>query len=171
MTNQALFHEIVEAHSSAVLAVCASVLGPGPDAEDAWQETFVSALRAYPFDGVANVEAWLVRVAGRRCIDVLRGRRREQPVDDADLLGVLGRDHAPGADELALPDEVWEHVVTLTPRQRFVIVHRYVAGWSFGEIAAELDCSPAAARRCGSDAVAALRARLVPSDTPTEESR
>lgn len=169
MTNKLLFHEIVEAHSSTVLTVCASILGPGADAEDAWQETFVSALKAFPFDDVTNVEAWLVRVAQRRCIDVLRSRRREQPVDDDHLLDALEREPSPGADALALSDEIWQHVAVLTPRQRFVIAHRYLAQWTYAEIAESLECSPAAARRCGSDAIAALRRRLASGAPESKE--
>lgn len=170
MTTHLLFHDIVETHSSTVLAVCASVLGPGPDAEDAWQETFVSALGAFPFEGVNNVEAWLVRVARRRCIDVLRRRRREHAVCDDDMMRLLGGEHAPGADEAAFLDETWQHVTHLTARQRFVVAHRYVAQWTYPEIADALGCSPAAARRCGSDAIAALRERMTPTPAAKEQS-
>lgn len=154
MNDNQLFHEIVEAHAAAVLALCASMLGPGPDAEDAWQETFVAALRAFPLDGVNNVEAWLVTVARRRCIDILRRSARERPVEDAGLHLLLPE--ATNADER--DDDLWDDVGALSPRRRFVVVHRYVAQWSYPEIAEALGCSPAAARRSGADAVAALRA-------------
>ena len=76
------------------LRVCRAVLGP-VDADDAWSETFLSALKAYPDlpDG-ANVEAWLVTIAHRKAIDVRRAAaRRATPVDavperhDVDLFG------------------------------------------------------------------------------------
>ena len=36
------------------------------DADDAWQDTFISAMRAYPaLPETANVEAWLVAIAHR----------------------------------------------------------------------------------------------------------
>ncbi|MGI8577442.1 MAG: sigma factor [Nocardioidaceae bacterium] len=41
------FKEIVGRHGPTVFRVCRAVLGP-VDAEDAWPETFLSALRAYP---------------------------------------------------------------------------------------------------------------------------
>jgi DNA-directed RNA polymerase specialized sigma24 family protein len=48
------------------------LLGP-VDADDAWSETFLSALRAYPrLPADANVEAWLVTIAHRKAIDLIR---------------------------------------------------------------------------------------------------
>lgn len=157
MTTEPLFHEIVEAHGRAVLAVCASMLGPGPDAEDAWQETFVAALRHYPLKDVANVEAWLVRTASRRCLDVLRVRRRTEPMDTDDLTTLL---EGAGASHLDEGHALDEYLVHLTARQRYVIAQRYGARAPYDEIAADLRCTPAAARRCGSDAMAVLRRRF-----------
>ena len=68
------FEDIVTEYGPMVLRVCRAVVGP-TDAEDAWSETFLSAMRAYPdLEPDANVEAWLVTIAHRRAIDV--GRRR-----------------------------------------------------------------------------------------------
>jgi DNA-directed RNA polymerase specialized sigma24 family protein len=48
-----------------VLRVC-RVLLAGPDADDAWSETFLAAMRAYlDLPGSANVETWLVTIAHR----------------------------------------------------------------------------------------------------------
>jgi uncharacterized protein len=64
-------------HGATVLRVC-RVLLAAPDADDAWSETFLSALRAYPdLPGSANVEAWLVTIAHRKAIDLLRARARQ----------------------------------------------------------------------------------------------
>ncbi len=46
MTMKTPFEEALTRHGATVLRVCRAALGPGPDAEDAWQETFLSALRA-----------------------------------------------------------------------------------------------------------------------------
>ena len=67
------FEDVVAEYGPMVLRVCRAVLGP-VDADDAWSETFISAMRAYPtLDPSANVEAWLVTIAHRRAIDVGRG--------------------------------------------------------------------------------------------------
>jgi len=66
-----------------VLRVCRAVLGP-MDADDAWSDTFLSAMKAYPdLRPGSNVEAWLVTIAHRKAIDQWRGRtRRAVPVAD-----------------------------------------------------------------------------------------
>ena len=69
------FEEIVTIHGPTVLRVCRAVLGP-MDAEDAWSETFLAALRAYPtLRPGSNVEAW--SEAARACILAEAERRRE----------------------------------------------------------------------------------------------
>jgi DNA-directed RNA polymerase specialized sigma24 family protein len=54
------FDRVVTEHGAVVLRVCRAVLGGHADAEDAWSETFLSALVAYPRLGPrADVRAWL----------------------------------------------------------------------------------------------------------------
>src|SRR5258708_28586903 len=77
------FEKIVEQHGGIVLRVCRVIVGVH-DAEDAWSETFLAALRAYPdLPDDANAEAWLVTIAHRKAIDVIRARKRQPaPVRD-----------------------------------------------------------------------------------------
>ncbi len=81
MTAKPPFETIVSQHGPMVLRVCRAVLG-WADADDAWSETFLAALRAYPdLPADANVEAWLVTIAHRKAIDVTRAAaRRAVPV-------------------------------------------------------------------------------------------
>src|SRR5690349_12644934 len=70
------FEDIVTEYGPMVLRVCRAIVGP-IEAEDAWSETFLSALRAYPdLAADTNIEAWLVRIAQRRAIDVGRAISR-----------------------------------------------------------------------------------------------
>ncbi|MEP7045876.1 MAG: sigma-70 family RNA polymerase sigma factor, partial [Ilumatobacteraceae bacterium] len=65
MSTKMLFEAVVQAHGASVLRVCRAVVG-AMDADDAWSETFLSAMRAYPsLPDDANVEAWLVTIAHR----------------------------------------------------------------------------------------------------------
>ena len=60
------FEQAVTEHGAVVLRVCRAVLGP-TEADDAWSETFLSALRAWPeLPDDANVRAWLVTIAHRK---------------------------------------------------------------------------------------------------------
>ena len=66
------FDQIVADHGAVVMRVCRALVGPH-DAEDAWSETFLSALRAYPdLRPDSNVRGWLVTIAHRKAIDQIR---------------------------------------------------------------------------------------------------
>ncbi|MGB7364720.1 MAG: sigma-70 family RNA polymerase sigma factor, partial [Rhodococcus sp. (in: high G+C Gram-positive bacteria)] len=70
------FETVVATHGAVVLRVCRAVVGP-VDADDAWSETFLAALRAYPkLPADANVQAWLVTIAHRKAVDVHRAAAR-----------------------------------------------------------------------------------------------
>src|SRR3954453_23671797 len=76
------FEAVVARHGHTVLRVCRAVLGPVA-ADDAWSETFLSAMRAYPdLRPGSDVGAWLVTIAHRKAIDQLRAQaRRPVPVE------------------------------------------------------------------------------------------
>lgn len=148
------FERVVAAHGATVLRVCRAVVGPD-DAEDAWSETFLAALRAYPdLPADANVEAWLVTIARRKAIDLLRARRRA-PVPAAEL----PERTAGGAAVGGWQRDLWEDLATLPEKQRAAVVYHHVGGLPHTEVAAILGGTPAAARRASADGVAALRRR------------
>ncbi|MCC6382152.1 MAG: sigma-70 family RNA polymerase sigma factor, partial [Dehalococcoidia bacterium] len=75
------FEAIVSAHGATVMRVCRALLGPEA-AEDAWSETFLAALRAYPrLRPNSNIRGWLVTIAHRKAIDEARRRRPNVPLD------------------------------------------------------------------------------------------
>ena len=145
------FDELVTTHGAVVLRVCRAVVGPD-DAEDAWSETFLAALRAYPqLTPGTNLEAWLVTVAHRKAVDLLRARaRRPVPVTQ------LPEDRDAGDPDPADRD-VWRVVATLPDKQRQVIAYHYLAGLPFTEIAQILGGSADAARRAAADGMKTLR--------------
>src|SRR5437763_12826382 len=78
------FEAIVSEHGAMVMRVCRALLGP-VEADDAWSETFLAALRAYPdLRPGSNVRGWLVTIAHRKAIDQIRTRSRAA-VPAADL--------------------------------------------------------------------------------------
>ena len=146
------FEDVVTRHGPTVLRVCRAVVG-GADAEDAWSETFLAALRAYPeLPATANVEAWLVTIAHRKAIDQGRARgRRAVPVGELPERAVAGAE---------LDAALWTALAALPPGQRQAVAYHHIGGLPYREAAAILGNSEAAARRSAADGVAALRRAL-----------
>ncbi|GAA1446155.1 RNA polymerase sigma factor [Leifsonia poae] len=156
------FEQLVADHGAAVLRVCRSMVGMH-DADDAWSDTFLAALRAYPeLPETANTEAWLVTIAHRKCIDILRaGARHAIPMADP----------PERASTLGVPDdgdELWDAVARLPDKQRETIAYHYGAGLPYAEIADLIGGTAAAARRAASDGIAALRTQF---ETQREDIR
>jgi RNA polymerase sigma factor (sigma-70 family) len=147
------FEHVVARHGPTVLRVCRAVVGPA-DAEDAWSETFLSALRAYPeLDEGADVRAWLVTIAHRRAIDVWRARsRRAVPVGDLPDRPSDGDD-----DPHRWDGRLWSALRALPDKQRAAVAYHHVAGLPYADVAAVIGGTEAAARRAAADGVAALR--------------
>ncbi|HEX9042622.1 MAG TPA: sigma-70 family RNA polymerase sigma factor [Trebonia sp.] len=149
------FEKVVEQNGGAVLRVCRVILG-AHDAEDAWSETFLAAMRAYPdLPDDANAEAWLVTIARRKAIDVLRARKRHPtPVGEIpEASGVAPSLGVPGAED----GDLWQAVAALPAKQRQAVAYHYVAGLAYAEIAEILGGTSDAARRAAADGVKNLR--------------
>jgi len=152
------FEAVVQEQGATVLRVCRAVLGVH-DADDAWSDTFLAALQSYPaLPAGANVQAWLVTIAHRKCIDHLRaGNLRALPTDNPpehpSQLGIPGEGHP----------ELLDAVAHLPPKQRQAVAYHYIAGMPYKDIAVLLGVTPEAARRAGADGVKALRAALAAS--------
>jgi RNA polymerase sigma factor (sigma-70 family) len=146
------FEAIVAEHGPTVLRVCRAVVGPIA-AEDAWSETFLSAMRAYPdLPPGSNVEAWLVTIAHRKAIDHVRAESRravptehlpEQPTTD----GVAG----------GWESDLWAALKALPLKQRQTVAYHYLAGLPYADVAAIVGGSAVAARRAAADGIATLR--------------
>lgn len=149
------FEQAVQEHAATVLRVCRAVLIDMTDAEDAWSETFLAALRAWPeLPASTNVEAWLVRVAHRKAIDVVWARARHAlPVSDPPEPAV----HADGPERSQENSALWAEVAALPERQRQAIAYHYFGGLPHTETAELIGSTPAAVRRAAADGLAALR--------------
>src|SRR5262245_23300957 len=120
-----------------VLDVCYRMLGSFADAEDATQETF-ARLSAVDVDTIGDLTGWLVTVAGRVCVDRLRGdtvrRRYVGPWLPSPLLDPPTTDADP-ADRITLDDTVRIALLTvleqLTPAERAAFVLHDVFGLPF----------------------------------------
>jgi RNA polymerase sigma factor (sigma-70 family) len=163
MSRKPPFEAIVETHGATVLRVCRAVVGAA-EADDAWSETFLSAMKAYPaLPDDANVEAWLVTIAHRRAIDAGRAQsRRAVPTDSI-------ADRADRADRSEPDPDLMAALEGLPDKQRLSVTYHYLAGLPYAEIASILGGSADAARRAAADGIAALRRSTVVATSQTTE--
>jgi RNA polymerase sigma factor (sigma-70 family) len=146
------FQTLIDEHAGDVMAVLRGAVGRD-GAEDCFQETFLSALRAYPKLGDAsNLRGWLVTIAHRKAVDHHRARGR-RPLPVAELAEVAVEAPEPSAG-------VWALVGALPPKQRAAVTLRYASDLPHAEIAAALGCSPEAARRSLHEGIKRLRKEL-----------
>ncbi len=145
------FSRFLEEHRVDVYRFLVGTVGPH-DADDCFQETFLSALRAY--DGLRdgrNLRGWVLTIATRKALDHWRASgRRPLPVEH--LPERPAPEHAP-ADP-----EVWRAVGALPPMQRAAVIHRYVLDLPYKDVANALGCSEEAARANAAEGRKKLRA-------------
>ena len=133
-------------HRSEVLALLRRKLGRDR-ADDAFQETFLRALRAYPrLDHGEHLRAWVLTIASRVAIDV--HRRARPPVEMPDL---AHEDARPAYEDLG------ELTDGLPPKERAAVVLRYGYDLTYDQIATALASTPEAARQAASAGVRRLR--------------
>jgi RNA polymerase sigma-70 factor (ECF subfamily) len=108
--------------------------------------------------GSAKLSTWVLTIATRRCIDVLRRPRRLEPLDE-ELAAV-----SPGPEESAEQRQLYRAVVAamaeLSPEQRAVLVLRAYHDFEHDQIARALEIEPGTVRSRLSRARAALRAAV-----------
>ena len=136
------FQQLLDAHGRDVHRFLAATVGRN-DADDCYQETWLSALRAYPAprDG-SNLRSWIFTVAHHKAIDHVRARRRRS----------RSRWQRCPSSGWRRPDEppeeaLWAQVRELPTKQRTAIALRFVADAGYPEIAAVMGTSEEAARR------------------------
>ncbi len=146
------FQRLLEEHRVDVYRFLLASVGP-QDADDCFQETFLSALRAYPsLRDASNLRGWLLTIATRKALDHWRSaKRRPVPVDE------LPEVAAP-VPEAADP-ELWRAVAELPPLQRAAVIHRYVLDLPYAEIGAAIGTSEEAARANAYEGRRKLRTR------------
>ena len=148
------FQAVLDAHRDDVWRLLVASVGPDR-ADDCFQETVISALRAYPkLKHADNLRGWLLTIANHKALDEHRAAaRRPQPVETLPEIPV------PPAPVSSGSDRVYELVRGLPPKQRGALVLRYVLDLPHAEIGRVLDCSTESARRNLHDGLAKLRAR------------
>ncbi|MGW5423863.1 RNA polymerase sigma factor SigJ [Streptomyces sp. NPDC003943] len=161
---------VVMSERRQLMGVAYRLLGSLADAEDVVQDTYARWYAMSPEQraGIVNPAAWLTRVAGRICLDVLGSARvrRESYVGEWIPEPVPGRPEwigeRPGdatadpADRVTLDESVnMAFLVVLdamTPAERVAFVLHDVFGYAFPEVAEIVGRTPAACRQLASSA-------------------
>jgi RNA polymerase sigma factor (sigma-70 family) len=141
------FESFYGAHRDEVFAYLRRLLGPR--AEDAWQETFLRALRAYErLEHGRHLRAWVFTIATNVAMDELRPQARADLAQASMPAVELRRD---AFKEL-------EHLTdALPPTERAAVVLRYGYDLPYAQIADALGSSEEAARAAASSGVRRLR--------------
>ena len=131
------------------------------DADDCFQETFVSALRAYPrLRRDSNLRAWVLTIAHRKTLDVHRARARNAlPV--AEIADVADGAELNSSAAPAREETLWHAVHELPDRQRSAVVLRFLGDLPHRDIAAAIGCSEEAARRSLHEGLTRLRQEVI----------
>ena len=149
------FQRFLEEHRAVVYRFLLAAAGP-QEVDDCFQETFLSALKAYPrLRHADNLRGWVLAIATRKAIDAGRARSR-RPVPVEEVPEIAGA----GEDPLVPFDPVWDAVRNLPSRQRVALVHRVVLDQSYAEMAAAMGGSEETARANVYQALKKLRTEV-----------
>ena len=147
------FQALIDDHAPELHRFLVASVGSS-DADDCLQETFLSALRAYPrLRHGDNLRAWLYTIAQRKATDALRARRRHRA---SDLDGV-GPARLAAGPHRSFDDALWGSVRGLPEKQRAAVVHRFVFDLAFRQVAERMGISEEAARQNVSAGLRRLR--------------
>jgi RNA polymerase sigma factor (sigma-70 family) len=147
------FERFYEEHRDAVLGHLARLLGRTA-AEDAFQETFLRALRAYPkLRHGEHLRAWIFTIATRVAFD-------QRSADGKHASNRLLLEAEGAADPLPPFTELEELTAELPPTERAAVVLRYGYDLDYDSIGAALGSSEEAARQAASAGVRRLRRRM-----------
>lgn len=138
---------MVEAFGNLVLSVALNVLGNRQDAEDVCQETFLQVFRRLgTYDRDRSFKTWLLTIAYRRSLDMLRKKRRFSEFSARARFdpALMARGGNPGpADPEPLPSALLK---ALSPRERTALTLWATEGYTAKDISEVLSCSASTAR-------------------------
>lgn len=151
--NLQAFEELVCRYERKIYSVAYRLMGSYDDANDLAQEAFLKAFRAInSFRGDSSFSTWLCRIVTNLCRDELRKRYRIS-VESLDQKICLGDvevkkqipSSEPGPEEIyekhELQQELQDLLTSLSPEFRLAVVLRDLQGFTYQEIAEQMECS------------------------------
>jgi RNA polymerase sigma factor (sigma-70 family) len=151
----AAFAAIFRRYQRDLSRYCQAILGSREQAEDALQNTMVSAMKALPGETrEISLKPWLYRVAHNESISLMRQRRPLEEIDPE--LPAQDADPGPRAEAREGLATLLGDLETLPDRQRGALIMRELADFDYADIAASFDFSEGAARQAIYEARKAL---------------
>jgi RNA polymerase sigma factor (sigma-70 family) len=149
LTHVIPFQRFLDDHRDSVWRFAVASVGR-QDADDVFQETFLSAMRAYPrLRPDSNLQAWVLTIAHRKALDHHRARARRPVPGEVPEVAVT--------DSEPVDDALWDQVRALPPKQRGAVALRYAADLDYEAIGKALGTSADAARRNVHEGIKKLR--------------
>ncbi len=153
MDEDAELADRFEAHRARLRAVAYHTLGSPSEADDAVQEAWLRLSRS-DSSAIENLAGWLTTVVARVCLDMLQSRREEPVGIHLPESAASGSGGIDPEQEALLADSIGPALLvvlhTLPPAERLAFVLHDVFAVPFGDIAAIVGRSPAAARQLAS---------------------
>jgi RNA polymerase sigma-70 factor (ECF subfamily) len=147
------FRQLVERYKKKVFYLAFDMLGKHHEAEDISQEVFIKVYRhRHKIDRIDQISTWIHRITVNTCIDQLRKKSRKNQVNlENDTLDALNYQAAaeqnPSSDpekDLVIQSQISHLLKAVTPRERSVVILRYIQGFKISEIAQTLKVSEGA---------------------------
>lgn len=144
MPEKVNFELLYRSHYRRVYGLCRQLLGHGGQAEDAAQEVFMRAYRAFgSYDRTQPFAGWILKIAGNHCVDLLRKRGAEARVfgdEDTERLEAVSNDLSALGELLSNErvEELKAAIAALPEKYRVPLVLAYYEDASYDEIAARL---------------------------------
>jgi RNA polymerase sigma-70 factor (TIGR02960 family) len=185
------FQELIEPYRRELLVHCYRMLGSYQDAEDALQDTLLTAWQSLGgFEGRASLRTWLYRIATTRCLNARRSASRRaakewnvpgveppeptglgdvawlEPLPDALLQGISEPPETGYEQRESVSLAFVTALQVLPPRQVAVLILRDVLGFHAGEVADMLETTVDSVKSSLKRARTALHGRLPPSAGP-----
>jgi len=134
------FEVLVRRYGPLMRATATRILGGSAESDDVVQDAFVVAWQQLDrLDDGAAVRGWIMRIVSNKSVDRLRARREHADIDDHDPVAPV--DHSPDrVAETRSQEEALSSALSELPEpQRQCWVLKEIAGYSYEEIAEQLD--------------------------------
>ncbi len=148
------FQELVEKYQHKVFTIAIRYTGNESDACDLAQEVFIKVYQKLSmFRGESSFMTWLYQITANTCKDELRKRPTQQPVSldnhgswhGAEVALVRETSKTAGPEEVAVNRELQRNLQLmlnqLPEEQRLILIMREIQGFSYDELAKQLECS------------------------------